>query len=229
MDQGFEAHLRVGDRTVDAGDVALLRAIDDHRSLNAAASALGRSYSRAHSRITDIEAAVGPLVERRRGGSEGGGSELTENARQLIAKFARLQAALDGTASTEEVVFEGTVVDREGELVTVDTPTGSMRAVLFGDYDCVQAVQVTFRADAVTLHDPASAPPAGGTSARNRFEGTVEHVDEYEAVVTVALDVGAETPLRALITRESFDRLGVRQGTAVVATFKATATRATPV
>jgi molybdate transport system regulatory protein len=225
MDAGFEAHLRVGEVVFDGEDAALLRAVDEHRSLNAAADALGRSYSRAHARVTDLEAAAGPLVERRRGGSGGGGSELTANARDLLARFTRLQAALDGTASTEEVVLEGTVVDREGELVTVATPAGRVRALLFEDAD---EVQVTFRADAVTLHTPDSVPPAVGTSARNRFRGTVTAVDESEAIAYVTVSVTPDFQLRVLVTRRSLKTLALERNADVVATFKATATRATP-
>ena len=64
MDAGFEAHLQVGEETFDGRDAALLRAVADRGSLNAAASALGRSYSRAHGRIGDLEAQAGSLVER---------------------------------------------------------------------------------------------------------------------------------------------------------------------
>lgn len=226
MDAGFDAHLRVGGVTVDRSDVELLSAVDAHRSLNAAAEALGRSYSRAHARVKELESAAGPLVDRQRGGAHGGGSELTGNARELLARFARLQTALQGTASTEEVVLEGTVVERDGELATVETPAGRIRALLLADAD---RVQVTIGADATTLHAPETAPPAEGTSARNRFRGTVEAVDEREAVATVTVDVGGDARLRVVVTRASLERLSIEPGAEVVATFKATAARATPV
>lgn len=224
MDAGVEPHLRVGETTVDSRDAALLRAVADHGSLNAAAEALGRSYSRAHARITDLEAALGPLVERERGGSGGGGSQLTDRGRELLARFDRLAAALDGTATTERLVLDGTVADREGELAVVDTPIGRVRAIVLTDAD---RVQVSFRADAVTLHDPDAAPAADATSARNRFEGTVESVDRGQATASVAVDVGADTPLVVRVTTDSMERLGLVPGAFVVATVKATATRAT--
>jgi len=86
---------------------------------------------------------------------------------------------------------------------------------------------VSFRADAVTLHRPSGAPEGDETSARNRFEGTVTGVDRAEAVAGVTVDVGAESPLVVRVTTDSLDRLGVEAGDAVVASFKATATRAT--
>jgi molybdate transport system regulatory protein len=225
MDADFEAYLRVGGRTVDVEDVRLLRAVAEHGSLNAAADALGRSYSRAHARITDLEDATGPLVSRQRGGAGGGGSRLTEEARELLAGFERLASALDGTATTERLVLDGHVSERHGDLVTVETDAGRVRALaLTDDAD----VQVSFRADAVTLHRPTGAPGGDETSARNRFEATVESVDGGESVGTVTVDVGATDPLAVRVTGESIDRLELEPGATVVATVKATAVRATP-
>ncbi|MFB6138915.1 MAG: molybdenum-dependent transcriptional regulator [Halosimplex sp.] len=224
MDAGFEAHLRVGEETFDGRDAALLRAVAEHGSLNAAASALGRSYSRAHARVGDLEDAAGPLVERRRGGSEGGGSRLTDGARELLAKFDRLQAALEGTAATERLVLDGRVGERDGDLVTVETAAGTVRALALTDAD---EVQVSFRSDAVTLHAPESAPAGGETSARNRFEGAVVDVERSDGTALVRIDVGAADPLAVRVTETSLETLGLVPGASVVASFKATATRAT--
>ncbi|WP_123533900.1 TOBE domain-containing protein [Halosimplex salinum] len=224
MDAGFEAHLRVGDESFDGRDAALLRAVAAEGSLNAAASALGRSYSRAHARIGDLEAEAGSLVERERGGSQGGGSRLTDDARELLAQFDRLQATLEGTATTERLVLDGTVEERDGDLVTVETVAGSVRALALTD---AEDVQVSFRSDAVTLHAPESAPSGGETSARNRFGGTVVDVDPGEGTALVRIDVGANDPLVVRVTETSRRELGLEAGEFVVASFKATATRAT--
>jgi molybdate transport system regulatory protein len=224
MDAGFEAHLRVGEETVEERDAALLRAVARKGSLNAAASALGRSYSRAHARVGDLEDAAGPLVERRRGGTEGGGSRLTDEGRELLAEFDRLQAALAGTAATERLVLDGRVTGRSGDLVTVETPAGMVRALGLTDAD---DVRVAFRSDAVTLHDPEHAPEGGETSARNRFRGVVAGVDRGDGTALVRIDVGASAPLAVRVTETSLDALGLEPGAPVVASFKATATRAT--
>lgn len=224
MDAGFEAHLRAGGVRFDADDAELLRTIDAEGSLNRAADTLGRSYSRAHERLTDLEEAVGPLVVRQRGGSGGGGSQLTDEARDLLARFERLRAEFTGTAEVEETVLSGAVVAREGELATVETGAGRVRA-LAPDGD---TVQVAIRADAVTLHAPDDAPAAEATSARNRFDGTVVAMDRGEAVARVLVDVGADATLPALVTMSSVEKLDLQEGAEVVASFKATATRASP-
>ncbi|MFW5939519.1 MAG: TOBE domain-containing protein [Halolamina sp.] len=225
MDAGFDASLRADGVAFSARDADLLRAVDDAGSLNAAASTLGRSYSRAHDRLTDLEAAFGALVERQRGGSGGGGSRLTDRAHELLAAFDRLRAGYSAIAETSETVLDGTVVERHGELGTVETAAGTVRATVPPDAD---SVEVVLRADAVTLHDPGDAPPGGATSARNRFDGEVVDVDRGEAICRVAVDVGADAPLVALVTEESRQRLALSAGRDVVASFKATATRATP-
>ena len=241
MDAGFEAHLRAGDVTVDERDVALLAAVDREGSLSAGADALDRSYSRAHKRLGALEAELGALVERERGGAGGGGSRLTEDGRALLARFARVRAAFADTAETEAAVLGGRVAERHGELATVETRLGAVTALLFEDDD---RVQVTVRADAVTLQDPADAPSASASSARNRFAGVVVDVDRRASVALVRVEVadenesvdgeggsgvadGPAVTLPVLVTRDSVGRLGLEPGREVVATFKATATRAT--
>ena len=225
VDGEFDTRLSVDGATVDERDVELLRGVDEHGSIHAAAEALERSYARMQRRIVGLEDAVGPLVERRRGGAGGGGSELTGNARRLLRRYERLETAVEGVASVDESVFSGTVVDRTGELATVDTAAGSIRALAPPDAD---AVSVSVRSDTVTLTAPADSPAPAETSARNRFEGTVSAVEEGAAVASVEVAVGSETPLRALVTRNSVRKLGLEPGRAVVASFKATATRGVP-
>ncbi|MFQ3295744.1 MAG: molybdate transport system regulatory protein [Natrialbaceae archaeon] len=225
VDAGFDARLRVDDVSFEARDAALLEAIDEFGSLNRAADDLGRSYSRALERLEDLENAHGPLVERHRGGPAGGGSELTNTARDLLARFDRLRSGLSGVAETGETVLSGDVEDREGELGIVRTDAGPVRAIVPADGD---RVQVAVRADAVTLNDPVEIPEPDATSARNRFEGVVKAVDRGTVIARVTVDVGAASPLAAVVTIDSVQRLDVRPGRCVVASFKATATRAVP-
>ena len=242
MDAGVEARLRAGGVTFGAADAELLWAVADHGSVSGAAESLGRSRARALNRLEELEDAFGSLVERQRGGADGGGSRLTSGARTLLARFDRLRAAVSGTAAVPETVLDGRVVGRDGEVGMIGTDAGTVRALLVDDgptggpsateappdIDPGARVQVSVRADAVTIHDPADAPPGGATSARNRFSGTVERVDPGEAIARVSVDVGAGDPLRALVTEDSSERLGLEAGTAIVAAFKTTATRATP-
>lgn len=218
----FDARIGGGDVTLTERDARLLRRIDECGSINRAATDLGRSYSRAQQRIVDLEEAFGELVERTRGGAGGGGSRLTDRARDLLARYDRLCLEFAGVAETSETVFPGRVREREGELATVETPAGTVRALVPG---ADGEVRVAVRADAVTLHAPDESPSAGRTSARNRLDGVVEAVDASEAVAVATVDVDAPTPLTAIVTVDSVGKLGLEPGTPVVASFKATATR----
>jgi molybdate transport system regulatory protein len=188
MDTDVEVSLTAGPVAFDASDAALLRAVDREGSLNAAATALGRSYSRAHERVTTLEETLGPLVDRERGGEGGGGSDLTETGRELLTRFARVRAVVAGTAGTEEVVLSGRVRERTGRLVTVETPAGAVHAVAVDDADASgtsmavgDEVAVTLTADAVTLRDPAGGSAPDRTSARNRLRAVVTDVESARA------------------------------------------------
>lgn len=205
-------------------DATLLEAIYKHASLNKAADALGRSYSRSQQRVVELESAFGPLVDRQRGGTGGGGSTLTTTAQQLLQEFDRLQVEFTGVAEAEETILPGTIVECDGELATIETAAGSIRAVIPAS---VPNVRVSIRADAVTLHAPRAVPDSE-TSARNRFRGTVVSIEEGDALARVFLDIGADTDLTALVTHTSITTLDLGAGDEVMASFKATATRAVP-
>lgn len=224
MDQGFDPHLAAGDVTVTGRDVAALRAVDRHGSLSAAAEALGRSYGHLQRRVVELEDALGDLTARRRGGAGGGGTELTDRARELVRQFDRLGAELSAATSVTESVLPGTVVAREGELAAVDTAAGEVTARAPPG---AERVEVLVRSDAVVLLAPDG--PDATTSLRNRLRGEVAAVEAGEAVARVSVAVGDDTNLTAVVTAESRERLEVETGAPVVAAFKTTAARAVPV
>lgn len=207
----------------DERDVTLLRAIDETGSVAKASSNLGRSRARDLSRIEELESAFGELVERRRGGTGGGGSRLTDDARGLLDRYERLQAALSATAQVPETVLTGTISSVSGELADVSTAVGTVRGLHHG-VAVDDAVQVRIGADSITVLDPAADPDPDATSARNQTAGTVESISRGETVFTVAVDVGGAT-FSALVTRDSAVRLDLQVGEDVVLTWKATATR----
>jgi molybdate transport system regulatory protein len=220
----FAAQLNKAGVRFTERDVDLLRAIHEHGSLNKAANALGRSYARSQKRVVKLEEAFGELVLRQRGGSGGGGSSLTENAERLLREFDRLEAEFTGLTEVEETVLPGTVTSRDGELGIVETPAGLVRAII---PSTTQDVRLAVRADAITLHTPESIPESK-TSARNRFSGEVRDIIEGDALGHVILDIGVDSDMTVLVTQTSIDTLGLTLGDKVVASFKATATRAYP-
>lgn len=207
----------------DERDVALLREIDETGSIAKASTNLGRSRARDLSRIDELESAFGDLVERRRGGSGGGGSRLTANATRLLNQYERLQVALSATAQIPETVLEGSVVSTTGELADVTTSVGTVRGLHHGVAP-EDVIQVRISADSITVLDPAVDPPADSTSARNHLSGTVVDIERGETVFTIYLDVNGTT-FCALVTEDSVNRLELTEGRDVVLTWKATATR----
>jgi molybdate transport system ATP-binding protein len=116
--------------------------------------------------------------------------------------------------------FHGRVVAREaGGLVIVDTPQGPLRVAGPMERDDVFLV-VDPRE--ITLH---LAPPSG--SAQNVFPGPiVELVPEPPFGDRVRVGLGTKPPLVAEVTRHAVETLGLREGTTVYASVKATAARA---
>ena len=228
MDSGTgqaRAVLREGGVEFDERDATLFQEISRTGSVAKASTNLGRSRARALRRIEDLEAVFGELVERRRGGKAGGGSQLTDRAIELVNRYSRLQAALTATAQVPETVLHGTVTAVTGELADVETQIGTIRGLLDG-LNNDERVQVRVGADAITVLDPAANVESNSTSARNRFTGAISGIDEGETVWTVAVDVGG-IAFRALLTEDSATRLNVHVGSEVVITWKATATRLT--
>lgn len=216
------AALVSGDVEFDQRDAALLREVGRAGSVARASSTLGRSRARALARIEVLEEEFGALVERRRGGSDGGGSRLTGTATDLLTRFSRLQRALSAAAAVPETVLDGRVESVDGELATVATDLGAVSG-RHGGLAAGDRVQARLAADAVTVLAPDVDPAEGATSARNRFDAVVRGVDPGETVATVALDID-DVPVRALVTTESADRLELAAGRRVLASWKATAT-----
>lgn len=70
----------------------LLKAIDETGSLKSAADKLEVSYRKAWGNIEEIEKALGfTLVERQRGGSQGGKTLLTDEGKKLITAHEELR------------------------------------------------------------------------------------------------------------------------------------------
>lgn len=210
----------------DADDAALLRAIGEEKSVAGAAAGLGRSRARALSRVETLEDAFGSLVERTRGGAGGGGSRLTDRGEAVLARYDRLERGLLLSARAPETALDGEVAAIDGELATVTTAIGDVRALHDG-LTPGDAATVRVGADAVTVQGADATPAADETSARNRFSGTVAAVDRGETVATVRVTVEeTDVTLAALVTTASVDRLGLAVGRQVTVSWKATATAA---
>ncbi len=122
-----------------------------------------------------------------------------------VAAFVGVETVIPGqvSASVEgdlKVVIEGGIVEAIGEAAAG------------------QNVLLCLRPEDITLW-PESGSPA--SSARNRLAGRIQRLIPQGPLVRVVVDCGF--PLTVLITRSSAQEMGLAEGTAVSAAFKASA------
>ncbi|MEI6890413.1 MAG: LysR family transcriptional regulator [Bacteroidota bacterium] len=78
------------------GKWRMLKLISEKGSLKAACDELGYTYRRTWGNIKKIEEFFGfPLLEKHRGGSEGGSMTLTEEGKLLVKAFDRFHSTAD--------------------------------------------------------------------------------------------------------------------------------------
>ena len=128
-------------------------------------------------------------------------------------------------ADTILALHEGAPVPVTPEnLFRVDLPGAGMRQVRVGT---LVLDIVSDRAGPATLAIPPEeivlSPAPLHSSARNTVQGRIVRVSEQGAAMRVTVDAGVE--LVALITRRSFEDLGLTVGGPVVASFKSVAVR----
>jgi molybdate transport system regulatory protein len=81
-----------GTRFFGPGPVELLQFIEETGSINQAAKKMGMSYKKAWEIVNRLNEIVGsPIVITATGGEKGGGSSLSEEARQLIDYYRSLR------------------------------------------------------------------------------------------------------------------------------------------
>ena len=81
-----------GTRFFGPGPVELLQRIEETGSINQAAKAMGMSYKKAWEMVNRLNEIVrSPLVITATGGEKGGGSSLSEEAKQLIEYYKSLR------------------------------------------------------------------------------------------------------------------------------------------
>ena len=88
------------------GKWQILKAIEKHGSLMAATEALGITYRKTWGDLKEIEQALGfPLLDKNRGGKEGGSSCLTPQGRELVRAFDEFHHNADKVIEKEFDIF----------------------------------------------------------------------------------------------------------------------------
>ncbi|MCF8369093.1 MAG: LysR family transcriptional regulator [Bacteroidales bacterium] len=78
------------------GKWKILKAIEEHGSLKAATEALGITYRRTWGDLKEIENDLGfPLLDKSRGGKDGGQTQLTPQGKKLVEAFNAFHQKVD--------------------------------------------------------------------------------------------------------------------------------------
>lgn len=232
--------------------LSLLSAIAKAGSISAAAKSLGISYKTAWDRLERLNNLSRlPLVLRVAGGSKGGGSQLTDYGRQLLAGFEEikqqheefLQSINNQVKSLDDV--SGFMRHSSIQTSARNQFLGSISAIELGAVNtevCIELSEtlsvvaiVTERsreemglalgASIMVLIKASSVTLAVGSigrvSARNNFSGHVSRIDRGTVNSDVSIDLGGSKTLSAVITNRSVDQLELEEAQAVSAFFKA--------
>lgn len=99
----FRLRVTTGDEiAIGPGKILLLEAIAETGSLTAAAKRIEMSYRRAWLLLDQLNRSLKkPAVTTAAGGEHGGGSDLTDTGRQLIALYRSIEATAERACATE--------------------------------------------------------------------------------------------------------------------------------
>ncbi|QKF65618.1 transcriptional regulator, ModE family [Arcobacter venerupis] len=192
-----------------------------------------------------------PIVQRETGGVGGGGTTLTPYGENLIATFEILRneqkkflknlsqitdintgtlktirrlsmqiSARNQISGTVELIEYGKInaevfikLKSGYTLVSVITKTAVNNLNLkLGD-----EVVAIFKSSTVLITTDISL----NISARNKFQGTIDSVNQDEINTELIIDIGNSDKIASVITTGSFDRLKMKKGTQVSAIIKA--------
>jgi molybdate transport system regulatory protein len=237
---------------VGRGRIELLRRIGATGSISQAAKAMGMSYKHAWDAVDAMNnLSEEPLVRRRTGGRHGGGTELTDEGRRLIAvyetaeqehskflvrlregirdfdRFHTLIGALNMKVSARNNlrgIISAITPGAVNAEVTLDVGGTPLVAIITNE--SVQSLGLAPGVEAYALIKASFvilATEDGGlrTSARNRVCGTVERLTEGAVNTEVVLALDGGARLTAIITARSAKELGITVGGRACALVKA--------
>ncbi len=100
---------------IGPGKADLLNHIAETGSIAAAGRAMGMSYKRAWALVETLNTAFKtPLVHSSRGGAKGGGAELTELGRQILAVYRRIETNATGATIADLEILQSHLKVQDG-------------------------------------------------------------------------------------------------------------------
>lgn len=253
-DAKIDAHLALrsseGRLLVGRERIRLLEAVAEHGSITRAAKATGFSYKTAWEAVDAINNLLPtPAFVTRAGGRVGGGAEVTEEGRRLIATFHRLEERL---ARISSIIAEEGLDGLEDALLWTVGRKISARNVFQTEVVEVRRwpvdVEVRLRVSEdhairaivtnASVEDLGLVPgrrvlalvkasfvrlvgPEAATRRRNLFSGTVIRRLDAEVNSEIHLDIGGGKTMVAVVPRPTVEDLGIAEGGAAIAAFDA--------
>lgn len=231
--------------------MALLEQIDVTGSIRAAATALGMTYKTAWDAVEAINNMTeSPLVERRKGGRDGGGAKLTDHGRRLVSTYRRLDEERERVLQQlNEVVddfdayyqlirrfdlktsarnqFLGKVKTiKQGEISNeVILDIGGDEIVANITSDSLEHLELKQGTEAYAMIKASwvilTLDHLLKTSARNKLSGRVARCHEGAINTEVIIELNGGKTLAATITNDSAQELALKADTQVTALIKA--------
>ena len=116
MNQSPKIRLRIilnPDTLIGWGKADLLQAIDETGSISEAGRRMGMSYKRAWTLINTMNAYFHePLVLSMRGGSRGGGAQLTQTGRAVLEAYRRIEKKVHSVSERDLKVLTSLAVKK---------------------------------------------------------------------------------------------------------------------
>lgn len=101
-----------GGARIGPGKVELLEHIAARGSISAGAREMSMSYKRAWTLIEEMNGFFQePVVAAKKGGQKGGGAELTETGRALVARYRAIERAAEAAAAPHVADLRGRMAD----------------------------------------------------------------------------------------------------------------------
>lgn len=238
--------------TLAVAQIFLLEAIAETGSISAAAKKVGISYKTAWERVEAINnIAEKPLVVRSAGGSQGGGTQVTDFGMQIIHGFrameeeheAFLQRLGNKVASIDDIAhfmkvgtMKTSARNQFRGVVSAITPGAVNTEIHIRISDSIGLdVIITEESCKVLGLKPGSVVVALvksssvilskdvniAVSARNKLTGKVLRITPGAVNSDVVVDLGDSKSISAIITNGSVNELGIAEGDEVCAFFKA--------
>lgn len=230
--------------------VTLLEAVIEHGSITKAADVAGFSYKTAWDAVNAINNLLPrPAFITHTGGPRGGGAEVTEEGRRLLATFRRLEEKLsrisssiarEGIEGGEDLAFWGigmklsarntfhcTVLEIFPAPVNVEVRLQMSPDVVISSIvtnASVAELGLVPQREVLALVNANSVMLAPcdqtpRTSARNKVMGRVLQRFDDGSDVEVTVGVGGGKTMTSIMTQDSADATGVKPGADVCAIF----------